>query len=98
VFFDGHIDAAEMQVTLRERDLDTSVLQCFGDGYRDLTLQLKPCILPSRPETQFKPKSTVAKTQEECCGFSLKHNSGMCFGYFDEKLENSLRVRSVRYA
>src|SRR5271169_3819662 len=48
------IDAADMQVALRERNLDAGLRQCRAHGYRHIALKLKPDLLARGPEAKLE--------------------------------------------
>src|ERR1700747_987870 len=71
------VDAADMQVPLRERYFDPSPLQCLSNRRHDLALQLKPRILLRRPKAKLKIQCAIAKTEKESCGRPLTQYSGI---------------------
>src|SRR5258708_4263240 len=71
------VEAADMQVLLRERYFDPCPLQGLSNRRHDLALQLKPRILVRRPKAKLKIQCAIAKTEKVSCGWPLTQYSGI---------------------
>jgi hypothetical protein len=71
------VDAADVQVLLRERYFDPGPWQCLSNRRHDLALQLKPRILVRRPKAKLKIQRAIAKTEKVSCGRPLAQYSGI---------------------
>src|SRR5437762_473706 len=61
----SRVNATNTQVPLRKGDFNASFPQSFSDSNGDIALELKPRVLPGRPEAKLKVQLTFAKSHEE---------------------------------
>src|SRR5258708_14455295 len=71
------VDAANMQVLLRERYFDPGRMQRFSNRNHYITLQLKPSILVRRPKAKLKIHPAITKAQKVGCGWPLTQYPGI---------------------
>jgi hypothetical protein len=87
-----------MQVLLWERNFDPGILQRPRNRGHYLALQLKPCILVSRPKAKLKIQRAIAKTEKISCWWPLTYHVGIRLSDLDEQSQNAFRIRAIGYA